>query len=618
MIMAALENVLNSIKLLHGESECCDRITVMVKAAERDKVLEMQTICSTDIRSLCQNLEELCEPSDTKGMGWTKPLADLCLHILGKLGFGKLVSEFLTATLGSGKTPSPSRCLHLCALIAQMTSLGVVTYSRGHSREFYTEALSRSVDIFVLGGVEDYWPSIYAERVQLSCLGEMLGRKVWMFHQDGTSVGTFKHAFMLSAKPEDILDTWGGWANVQGSHNGQEMSIQIGGGFIRKVERTESDSAVGQDEQYCHWAPATDPLGVGESYIALQGGKILVGATEVNLTCHLTQATCQAAISPSLIALGTRPPGWKTAGRTTGMSSGHFGVNMTLGMSQTKDDGRNMKRRLIDGYQSFPDLRTLNCPWGLELSLCTGIARRVPLRRLIYGDSLEYLRLGLCGEWKAIEGIVSTISEASDAEFVETLKKLSKRQKTVLRVAVGLLIIAMESTGVGKDGHSLTLWWPEPGEPVPRGIKFTKAQYSGRNPWISMIADSEHCAVFGMATSRCLQHADVKKCRQDVPTTPWQDVDCIMLDTTLSPANSRLNYSYAKDERYSLWKREDYLQVTKPAEAVATGVATASVVQLTYTPGWPKPAIVVKWLKRYSEVKEKQGLSDTGQGVLIL
>lgn len=611
-IMVALLNVLKAIAFLHEQVQCCDRVTVIVKPVERDKVLELRTISSADLNILSQKLEEFCEPSETKMIGWTSPLADLCRKILSAVCFANLADEHLGGTSVPGQTLSPNRCLHLCALIVQIASLGVVTYSRGHSREFDTEALTRSIDAFILGGVEHYWSPVCAERVELSCMGKMLGRKVWIFHEDKSSIGTFNDIFLLSATAEDVLDTWGGWASTQNNDQGLAICLHTGGGLIARAEDAAVEHVIVDGETCCHWSSGHEFVQREQWFVPLDT-RFLIGATQQNLACPLIHSVAHEAITPMLSPLGTRSPSWRFTGRSAGISGAHHG-GASLTLTQTKDDGRNLKRLLVDGYQENQDLRKLNSPWGLELSLCTGIARRVLLRQLIYDEALECLRLGLPGEWQTIEAIMSTISEISNREFDDLLNKLTEKQAEVLRKAVELLIIATEFTGVESDGHTLTMWWPERYAPEPRGIKFRKKQYSGKNPWISMIKDSEHCAVFGMVTTRCLQHKNIKKCRRKGLNSIWQDVHKIMMDTTLSPVEQVSKLSYGKDEKYLLWKRQDFLQVTKPKEETEEFVA--GIVQLTYRPGSKIPRIVQRELRKV--VREKSGREDSGQGVLIL
>ncbi len=316
--------------------------------------------------------------------------------------------------------------------------------------------------------------------------------------------------------------------------------------------------------------------------------------------------------------LGTRPPSWKTTGRSAGISGGAKGLSGSLTRTQTRDDGRNLKKLLIDSYQAHPDLRKLNSPWGLELSLYTVIARRVLLRHLFHGEVLEYLELGLLGGWQKISTILPELANKSDEEFKQLIRDLTEEQADALKMVTELLILAMESTGF--DGHKLTLWWPEGDQDTPRGLTILKTQYSGKNPLIPMIKDSEHCAVFGLATPRCLQHDGVKTCRHKDPSQTWQNVDNIILDTNLSPADSELlTYLYSKDERYLIYKGIDILRVSKPR---IEGVDTCGV-QLNYVSSIvPPPKVAMRKLtgrKRGLEsVRERQKWSDPDQGVIIL
>ncbi|KAK0508752.1 hypothetical protein JMJ35_009028 [Cladonia borealis] len=619
-IREAFENILSGMRYLHTEGGCCDCYTVLVKSSQRDQVIEVKTITASTLQELCTGLEEFCDASDSKPMGWTGLLTGMCLAVFDDIGYGGMASDFLMQSLGSGKTPSPTRCLHICALIAQIASVSLVTYSRGHSREFYTLCLTRPIDCFILGGLEDYGPSFCAERVNLACMGNMLGRKVWIFHRDKKALGTFKEPFLLSTNIENLLDTWGGRISIQTGDEESDICVYTGGGSITSAQHDEAESdLIVDNEVFCHWISdlRRPPF---EEYPISRHAQLLIGATSVNDACSLKATTCQKSIANSLVPLGTRPPCWRTTGRTAGIGFSHW-FNVNMSMSQARDDGRSLKKLLIDGFQASKSPRLLNSPWGLELSLCTGIARRVRLRHLVYGEVLKYLELGLPGEWHLIADIVAAVSEKSDDDFEQLLKDLTKEQSEVLTKATELLIIAMESTGVDSDGHTLTLWWPERNEPTPRGIKFLKTQYSGENPWIAMIKDSEHCAVFGLATTRCLQRDDVKICRHtDLDLHNLSPVQNIMLDTTLTPAESELSsLSYSKGSRYLLWEQTAILRVTRARQDVQS--AAADVVRLTYSPGKTLPPIAVHRLKllgRLEKVKEKSGWSDPGQGVLIL
>ena len=81
---------------------------------------------------LCEMLDQSTLASDTNSSSWTLPLAETCFEFLEELEWGEGVPRYLRNSLGSAV--GPQRCLHLCALVTQMAAIGIVTYSRGHSR----------------------------------------------------------------------------------------------------------------------------------------------------------------------------------------------------------------------------------------------------------------------------------------------------------------------------------------------------------------------------------------------------------------------------------------------------------------------------------------------------
>ena len=207
-IARALENVLGAIYHLRNDDGCCESFTVLIETPARRRVLSMKTISVTSISTIRRVLEEYCHGSDSKATGWTSQLASACLTLLQVLELGEPFDLYLKHSLGS--TISPTRCLHLAAQIAQICSVGLVTYTRGHSRDFQTDHLSRSIDIFSLHGSDSLGPTIYAQRFRFACMDNMLRRKVWAFCQDMDLAQSFDETFYLSTNVHDLIDTWGG------------------------------------------------------------------------------------------------------------------------------------------------------------------------------------------------------------------------------------------------------------------------------------------------------------------------------------------------------------------------------------------------------------------------
>lgn len=318
-ILDALQNVLNALHLLHSDASCCKSFTILVKATSRHRTVMVEKISASLLSELCEALDQ-----STSLGGWTRPLTRACTGFLEELGCGEIVHKYLHNSLGNAV--SPHRCLHLCALITQMAAIRIVTYSRGHSREFYTPTLSRSIDSFVLLGSEPAGPRLYAERLELDCMGRMLGRMVWVFHQDERLIGNIAEPYYLATSVGDMLDTWGGSLLLVDDIDPARLSLSVGGGSIVTVESNDAGFDMARDgELCCHWTPRLG-LSVYNRELNRADRRLLIGATSVNKDCLLKTEVCQEAFSGgALTSLGTRAPGWKTTGRAANLGIGFLG-----------------------------------------------------------------------------------------------------------------------------------------------------------------------------------------------------------------------------------------------------------------------------------------------------
>lgn len=280
-VFEAILNVLDALSLLHSDGAACDRFTILVKLPGRDGVVEVQTIYGPSLMDLCRRIKKFCAPSENETSGFVKPLAEACFAIFQGIGFGEIIETYFNQSLGSGKTISASRCIHACALIAQVASVALVTYSRGHSREFYAPCLTRPIEYFLLGGTDDLGPSLCAERVDLACMGTMLGRKVWIFHQDRAELGSPREPLLLSTSVEDLMDTWGGWISIPADNTGDNILLHTGGGSIFPAEKHPELDFATKDEIYCHWGAANEIV-LSEKSSFSREARLLIGATSVN------------------------------------------------------------------------------------------------------------------------------------------------------------------------------------------------------------------------------------------------------------------------------------------------------------------------------------------------
>jgi hypothetical protein len=110
----------------------------------------------------------------------------------------------------------------------------------------------------------------------------------------------------------------------------------------------------------------------------LKDKMIIGGSPLINLSCptkpdrHNTVA--RTNISSDMKELGTWPAQWELLEKQSGLSGGQF-LNAAFNATWIRPDARTRKRKGLEEL----DLDFLNKPWGLLVSVCTGVARRVAL-----------------------------------------------------------------------------------------------------------------------------------------------------------------------------------------------------------------------------------------------
>jgi hypothetical protein len=128
----------------------------------------------------------------------------------------------------------------------------------------------------------------------------------------------------------------------------------------------------------------------GETYPLLQGtDRLLIGAFSENAQCCFNEEESFRAATPFLQDLNVSGQCWKTDSREFKLSAGQF-VTLEAGGILMRVDGVPLKTAILDKWKAYKDLSLVSRPWGLELSLCTSSARRVPLKDLFRGGILQF------------------------------------------------------------------------------------------------------------------------------------------------------------------------------------------------------------------------------------
>jgi hypothetical protein len=234
-------------------------------------------------------------------------------------------------------------------------------------------------------GFEQRWdsPYIVGSCMQLTCMGEMIGQPVFAFEYFPQDSNPFiwkeerQEKFDLLACAEDMLDTWGPGELITDVNDPDKLlAVSIGGGFITAIKKAE--------QTILHWSdesPSIEIRSIGFD----RRSEVIIGALIVeNSSC---KANIQEQIGNAvalLEELGTFPSYWEVSERQLGLGlqggqylTGCFQINQTW----VQMPGYTKKAAML--LQRAVYTSDLESHFGVQVSFCTGIARRVRLCELL-------------------------------------------------------------------------------------------------------------------------------------------------------------------------------------------------------------------------------------------
>ena len=110
--------------------------------------------------------------------------------------------------------------------------------------------------------------------------------------------------------------------------------------------------------------------------------KIIIGAlVTVNEKCSIDERKCWLDSCSALEPLGTFAARWELNERQGGIQAGQYVVGQ-FNQTWCKIQGKTLKQFQLEQEDDLL-LPFLESTWGLQVSFCTSVARRVPLRELV-------------------------------------------------------------------------------------------------------------------------------------------------------------------------------------------------------------------------------------------
>jgi len=508
-LQGLLIGVFRAIDVMRQFNFSCDRFTILVAYPERSGIVEMHSLTTQDLRRLLDLIfkEGILE---IRGDAEEHKHLSMFLDILGLK-----VEDPLSFQSDRPSYKEILLLLHFLTLIIQSLCIGIHLYSNSHSGFPGHEELD---EVQLIG--LNYGPSSINVRVrpqQLACLGDMIGGPVWVFEAFDTKMPSIIDPLpepvpklYLLGRVSDVVDTWGAASFVcQKGPNAEEniVQINIGGGKIQAVPTAvlEEGNHPKVAEVLCHWIPMHQsfqwPLPTASVRVS---DRVLIGIFMAqglipNPQCPpLSQG---GGLCGTVSALGTTPGGWEMDQFQLGINGGQ---TVTIGMLGVwkRIPSRTLKTVMMEIWRGEGSLRLLVGRWGLEISPCTGNARRVLLYSLLgHKGVISYIDSCLGQEWGGFRADIVAALASEKTEFERFYKTVDGNQRDWALKALGKGLSILSQTGVDKKGKEITAWLLSHEECVPAALTIT----ADRSPWVGMLRESESCAVFAAIVPFCLQ-----------------------------------------------------------------------------------------------------------------
>ena len=550
----ATTRICSAAKVLQNESFCCNAFTIIIlreSSNVRDHIVDLVSISFQTLKDLRDSMsairiESTGGLSSIQGEDLTRCSA-IGLKLLGM--FSRDVSFLRSVHFPDSSVDSH---LHICSLVTQFLGLGLVFYTQAHLGPYSPFFLKHPLTDMTLAGTRDN-SIIKACLRKLTCLGDMVRGPVFVFelvdiYRSSSFPRSHDTPFDLCGRGVDIAETWGPGLLISepGTTYGHRVyAIEIGGGVIRRKSTHEY-----MTEPLYHWSSQYDSYDKmrKEGTFNLWDG-IRIGGIWTRLDCPLDLERYRQESQHILSNLGTGTDYWELAERQVALQAGYYTV-LQLGNTYVRKFGKTVKQQIIEQWSLMPHINILDVPWGLQVSLCTGVARRVSLRTLIEGSLLTQIDTLQHDQWQKILPKAQAAFRGS-IDLDSWIEGLNTNEKSCLISIIAYVLGILKHTGVDREGKSLSVLWPH----KSNGSYGFKLRCDGRNSWTRILHDSESCATFAAVTSLCFEGHN-RECR-NLAVPSWQEAGGF-LSTAVCPDLTAGKYTAATLSQLRLEEGQRY------------------------------------------------------------
>jgi hypothetical protein len=305
---------------------------------------------------------------------------------------------------------------------------------------------------------------------------------------------------------------------------------------------------------------------------------------------------------------------WTHDESQVGFQAGNY-ILLQANIIKHRLPGKTLKQIILE-WEMEMLIPALSCLWGLQVSFCTGVTKRVPLRELI-ADVLPTFAKTFIREralWLELEKQHHIPDVFRTDAFQEWLEKLPPILYNYLMRVVRRIILALQSTGIDPEGRYLSVAWPY-GSPPFRCFRISC--HDRANSWTRILTDSEDSATFAYISTNCLV-TDGVQCRG--PSPLWRSTTPL-LGTAIFCHNDNPSNSPGplESEKTYFFKKPDSLLKVVVERQRDSGAITLLVTPSSVPARMRQRLYRMDMMKnRWTQIKERQRVSEYAEHAAVL
>ena len=609
-VCEALQRFCGIASYLQKKRLCCNSFTLLRFASVTGStVIELCTIAFRLALDLYVVLRLLIN-------NWESPgLISRCLPRLSE------IANEIICTICDAKIPVNEddigfhSCLDKVSLAVQILSLGIYLYSQAHTGAVHPFFLINPLSHIYLLGIQsphrDYAKAcIRVTPSRLTCMAGVAGDVVNVFGSlEFSEALVTEQAYDLLASPANLAETWDAWRLIMDASMPYKQgiyAIEVGEGFISAAGEISESRGHANTIPKLHWSRG-GPLLDFKTPFSLHE-KALIGTTTINPSCPVDEHRSWMCATGAMETLGAKESYWERSEAQAGLQGGQY-VIAQFNMTWVKRPGTTLKHIHLRPDINLPFLQS---DWGLQISYCTGVARRVSLCDLL-ADITPILIEELLQQppgWKSLRVDHNIVDALKGSDFKAWFDRLvPELQSDVLRIVRYVLLI-LQDTGIDQSGDHLVAIWPRKGNP----LGCFKIPCKNATFWARMLQDSSDCATFAYVTPLCLETHEWK-C-QELQTAPWHNRS-VVLKTAVSLHQSGVatvdQWRLRHEQSYVLGQPGNYL-IGKAS--ISNSIATMHIPPHLNISKTVIPASVQARIKEH--LREKQCTNAPAHGVIVV